>query len=577
MNSPTGDGDGGHAAAPTRVIALGASAGGLEALERFFKALPDSTGWALIVVQHLSPDFKSMMPELLSRYTALPIVPVLQDQPLRRDTVYVLTPGCMLSIEGETLRTEPRVDHIANLPINKLFESLASWGPKAAAIVLSGTGSDGTAGAAVVREAGGLVLAQTADTAKFSAMPRSVLETGSAVMALAPEDMPALLQAWEREPGSVLRVAAPGDGVATGEDCTPYARILGLLKTAYDIDFETYRPGTILRRIERRLSSGSLTISPEDYAERLASNRGELERLFSDLLIGVTRFFRDEPSFRTLSERAIVPLINEVKPGTDFRVWVCGCSTGEEAYSVAMLALQAFEQLGRPPRVRVLATDLHAGSLQQASAGIYTPEQVNFVPPDLRQRYFQVQPSGHYRVTDDLRRSVIFSPHNVLRDASFTRMDLVTCRNLLIYLQAPAQMHALASFHQALRNGGMLFLGDSESTGELSVAFEEVDRDAKLFRKLEGGSLRSDLRGSFSRLTTPRTATILSDTRASGKLSELLMNRYLPTSLLLNERMEVEHVFGQAGRYLKPTVGRFRGEITGLLDGALRTAALSAS
>ena len=558
---------------PTHIVGLGASAGGLEALERFFKALPANTGFAFIVVQHLSPDFKSMMPELLARYVQMPIVGVVADQPLRANTVYVLTPGRVLAVDGLYLRTEARAEAGPNLPINRLFESMATWGPKAIVAVLSGTGTDGTLGAASVHEAGGLVIAQTSTSTRFAAMPRSVEDTGCVDVSLDPEAMPTAMLGWVVDAASIdARQAgaepAPGDGQAT-----PYARILGRLRAVFDIDFEHYRPATIIRRIERRLHASGSSISPDDYADRVTDSRAELDQLFSDLLIGVTRFFRDEEAYGAMRTKALEPLIDQLDAKADLRIWVCACSTGEEAYSIAMHALEAFERRGIAPRLRVLATDLHATSLQFASAGLYPPDHLGAVPPLLLDKYFVQQPTGHYKVSDTLRRSCIFSTHNVLRDASFTRMDLVTCRNLLIYFQPRAQAHALASFHFALRPGGALFLGESETPGELADAFDPIDREAKLYRKVQGVQLPADLRAALtSTAVQARAIGPVSDNRSAAKLNDLLINRYLPTGLLLNERFEVEHLFGEAGRYLTASVGRFRADLASLLAGPLRSA-----
>jgi len=561
---------------PHHVVGIGASAGGLEALERLFAAMPPDTGMAFVVVQHLSPDFKSLMPELLERHTRMPVIAVQSDQTLRPDTVFVLTAGLTLTVQGTQLQVHPRREQIGqNLPINLLFESMARLGPKAVAVVLSGTGSDATIGAQCVHATGGLVLAQVPATARFDSMPRSAIESGCVDITADPADMPRAIAGWLLDPVQGRHFNAPG-APAQPEHSGTYGRILGLLHAAYDIDFDHYKPGTIIRRIERRLNGGPVAISPEAYAESLSKSRGELDQLFSDLLIGVTRFFRDEAAYETLRTRGIEPQIDTLGPKDELRIWTCGCSTGEEPYTIAMLALEAFEQRGRTARMRILATDLHGASLAVASQGVYTAESLAAVPVPWREKYFVQQPTGLYKVSDDLRRVVIFSAHNLLRDAAFTRIDIVTCRNVLIYFQPPAQMRALAAFHFALRPGGLLFLGESEGTGELHDAFEPIDRDARLYRKSPGIQLPAEMRASLTSLVPTRQVVTTLDNKSTHRLNELLLQRYLPTGLLVNQQNEVLHLFGDAGRYLQPAAGRFRGDLSSLLSGPLRSAVFMA-
>ncbi len=556
---------------PTHIVGIGASAGGLEALERLFRAIPPDTGMAYLVVQHLSPDFKSLMPELLERHTLMPVVAVDGDQPLNANTVYVLTSGLTMTVRDTTLHVEPRrALSEQNLPINLLFDSMAGLAHRAVAVVLSGTGTDGTVGAHSVHTAGGLVLAQLPATARFDSMPRSAIESGCVDITADPADMPRAIAGWVADPVQGRHFSAPDSPTAV-QQSGPYGHVLSLLQSAFDIDFEHYKPGTIVRRIERRLNSGLVPISPEVYAERLANSRSELDQLFSDLLIGVTRFFRDEAAYEALRVRAIEPMIEALGPKDELRFWVCGCSTGQEPYTLGMLALEAFERRGLAPRLRILATDLHGASVQVASTGIYSADHLESVPPLLREKYFILQPTGLYKVSDDLRRTVIFSAHNVLRDAAFTRVDIVTCRNMLIYFQPPAQMRALAAFHFALRPGGVLFLGESEGTGELHDAFEDVDRESRLYRKPPGVQLPAELRASLTSLVPARQTGVVLDSKSTNRLHELLLQRFVPCGVLVNQTHEVMHVFGDAGRYLQAAPGRFRGELSALMSGPLRT------
>lgn len=570
---------------PSHVVVIGTSAGGLEALERFFRALPANTGMAFVVVQHLSLDFKSMMPDLLRRFTLMRVHPAVSNTVLQPNFVYVVVPGKDVTVRGHRLIVQARdSDESMHLPINRTFESLAALGPRGAAIVLSGTGSDGSVGALAVRNAGGLVIAQTPGTARFDGMPRSLIDARTADVVADPELIPEVLADWARDPDAArrqpFRAAKPdvSDGVA---DEGPYGPILGRLKAAYDIDFQYYKQTTIIRRIERRLTSGSSPMGVEDYARKLAESRAELDQLFHELLIGVTQFFRDESAFRSLYESALVPQVLKLKPDEDLRIWCCACSTGEEAYTLAILAIEAFMQNAMVPRVRVLATDVHNASLQTASVGVYSAESLEHVPRHLRERYFVVQPGGGFKVSTELRRCVVFSPHNVLRDSAFTRMHVVSCRNLLIYFQPVAQTRAIAAFHTALLPNGAMMLGESEGVGELTDLFVEIERPARLYGKRPESFLPGNVRAMIATPSVPRllqgqASGGMLEHRTVSRLYEQLLNRYAPTGLLVNGAGEVMHVFGDAGRYLQPVLGRFRSELGGLLTGALKTTVLIA-
>ena len=473
-------------ATPTRVVAIGASAGGLESLQQLFAALPDNTGMAFVVVQHLSPDFKSLMPDLLSRQTRMPVLAVDQDLTLRPDTVYVLSAGFSTELKGQKLLAIPRVqDGELNLPINQLFRSLAPLGTNGAAVVLSGTGQDGMVGAQAVRQAGGLVIAQNPASARFDSMPRALIDSGATDIIALPAEIGRALVQWLRDPiegRKFTSEASDGDSLMTG----PYGPVLQVLQRAFDLDFAHYKTGTIMRRIDRWLTAGGRPISPTALATHLENNRPEIDRLFGDLMIGVTSFFRDPEAFEALRTKGIEPMIDALGERDQLRIWCCGCSTGEEAYTLAILAAEAFERRNIPPRIRILATDVHAASVQKASADIFGEGALEGMPDELRNKYFTPQPNGTYRVTDTLRRHVVFSVQNVLRDAGFQRIDIVTCRNMLIYLRSGAQAQVLASFHLALHSGGLLLLGKSELPSEHGDAYVAVDEHAHLFRKRPG-------------------------------------------------------------------------------------------
>ena len=562
---------------PSYVVGVGASAGGLEALERLFRAMPVDSGMAFVVIQHLSPDFKSLMDELLERFTSMQAIPVIERVRIAPNTIYLLPPKKDMVIDGdELISTERTGEKVLSLPINSFFRSLAaSWGEKGVAIVLSGTGSDGSAGIMDVREAGGLVLVQSEESSRFDGMPRSAIGTGCVDAILAPEDMPAALKAYAKNPQAKFTYV-PGGKEPIPEEGIP--TIFERLHAIYDIDFNFYKPETITRRIERRIALHPDHISVEEYGRRVQQDRTELDLLYKDLLIGVTRFFRDPEAFDVL-RRQVIPQIMQQRPeGDEVRVWVCACSTGEEAYSIAILFLEAFEALGvvgMAPRIKILATDLHRESLQYAAEGVYPESSFSEMPAELREKYF-IEQGGAYKVTGDLRKALIFSEHNLLKDPPFTRIDLVTCRNLLIYFHNSAQLRAIASFHFALKVDRFLMLGASEGLGELTGEFRAEDRHWKIFAKIRDSRLVPDLRAPLVYNHSRGARGVGVSELRLGRVYDSLLARFIPSGVLVNDRFETIHVFGDAARYLRPPSGRVTSEIFAMVDGNLRIALLTA-
>jgi len=447
---------------PTYIVGIGASAGGLEALEKFFKSMPADSGMAFVVIQHLSPDFKSLMDELLARFTGMRICRVMGESEVCRDTIYLLPPRKeMVMVGGRLLVHDKPTDQPLSMPINTFFRSLArEKGDKAVAVILSGTGSDASAGLMEVHGHGGLVLVQSVESAKFVGMPRSAIATGLADAVLSPEDMPAVLMNYARNP--TLPLTGGREGRSLTDVLVGLPAVMERLREVYDLDFNFYKQATISRRIERRVSMGqSLTF--EEYTERVLRDPEELDALYKDLLIGVTQFFRDPEAFRVLEQQVIPRLVDAVPPQEEIRVWVAGCATGEEAYSLGILFLEAFGARDREPNVKIFASDVHRDSLQFAAEGCYPEEHLEEMSVERRERFFQAEAGSQgervYRVNSQLRKLLVFSPHNLIKDPPFTRIDLVSCRNLLIYLQPVAQTKALASFHFALKLKGILFLG----------------------------------------------------------------------------------------------------------------------
>jgi two-component system, chemotaxis family, CheB/CheR fusion protein len=554
---------------PPIIVGVGASAGGLEALQRFFERVRKTGSLAFVVVQHLSPDFKSVMDELLSRHTDLTIHRAEHGMVVEPDAIYLMPPKKEMIISGgRLLLTERDPDQDLALPIDGFFRSLAEdAGVRAVAVVLSGTGSDGSRGIRAVHEAGGLVIAQSEESAKFDGMPRSAVDTGIVDWVLSPEGIAEALLKFAEHDGEIAKLVDDMPG-----DHEPMSRIFELLKKESGIDFAGYKSSTIRRRIERRLILSD-TLDLERYADLLTRDGDELSSLYRDLLIGVTRFFRDPEAFERLRSEIIVPLARRAGRDEEVRIWVAACATGEEAYSIAMLLLDAFRELGRAPVCRIFATDVHRHSLDIAAAGVYPAESVAGLPSDLRDRYFAPHANG-YTVISELRSAIVFAHHNVLRDAPFTRVDLISCRNFLIYLKPAAQRKVISLFHFALRTGGNMLLGPSETPGALSDEFEIVDARWKLFKKRRdvrlyapevrlAGLSSSDLGRPPVRQKTEEEARV---DRARG----VLLERYAPPALLVDQSYEIVHTFRGGQEFLRPREGRPSINLLELLAGELR-------
>ncbi|HWB82003.1 MAG TPA: chemotaxis protein CheB, partial [Nannocystaceae bacterium] len=552
------------------VVGIGASAGGLEALERFFANMPTDTGMAFVVIQHLSPDFRSLMDELLARRTKLPITLVEDQMAIEPDHVYLIPPKKeMIIAGGRLLLSERDPQQELTLPIDVFFRSLAQdCGERSVAIVLSGGGSDGSRGIRDVHKAGGLVIVQDLETAQFDSMPKTARSAGVPCMELAPEAMLDVLLAHIRR-GRNAEPITPAGPLPHG-----MAAVYAMLQSEFGLDFKDYKPSTVTRRIERRLQMSRVE-DIDAYVARLRNEREELDILYRDLLIGVTRFFRDEEAFELLQERVLPELIASKPLDKPLRVWVAGCATGEEAYSIAILLheLGAGAPGGRP--VKVFATDVHRGSLDYAARGIYEEDAVANVSPERLARYFRRQGNA-YQVVPDIRQLLVFAPHNVIKDPPFTRVDLISCRNMLIYLQPAAQQKVLSLFHFALNRGGMMLLGPSESPGLLIRDFETVEGHWRLFRK------HSDVRMPVeTRLAPVRSMhSALMPTRAVARHSlaqlletyDALLEQHMPPSLLVNDRGELVHAFAGASRFLRPHDGRQALDVLDLVDPELKMA-----
>jgi len=550
------------------VVAIGASAGGLDSLERLFTHLPADTGMAFIVLQHLSPDFKSLMDELLGRRTQMPIRQAEHDMAVAPNTVYLLPPMKEMVIRQRRLLLsdkDPR--HGLTLPIDLFFRSLAhDCGERAVAVVLSGSGSDGSRGIQEVSRFGGVVLCESPDTAQFNGMPLSAIRSGTVDHVLPPEEIALAVAALARPP-------APGD--EKNDDARGVEAILRMLRDEYAIDFSHYKASTVTRRIERRLALNR-SLDVDMYLDQLRNDPRELSSLYEDLLIGVTRFFRDDAAFEALEYRIIPEIIERTSPDEQIRVWVAGCATGEEPYSIAMLLHERLTDKRRPINVKILATDVHKASLEIASSGVFSEAQVAGVRPERLERFFTLTPHG-YQISQTVRDTIVFAPHNLIRDAPFTKLDLVSCRNLLIYFQPHAQKTALTLFHFSLKPGGFLFLGSSESPGGLLDELDTIDEHAKIYRKRRDVSLPRDFKlplpraGALARVhafvpSAPRAAV----TPQVLSVYDRLLDRFMPPAFLVDADGQLVDTFGGVEVLLKIRARRPSQTLTDLLQGDLR-------
>ena len=488
------------------IVGVGASAGGLEAFMQLLGALPLDTGMAFVLVQHLDPDHESALTQILSRATSLPVSEITNNEPVQANHVYVIPRDATLSIAKGVLQIQPRQRTRApHRPIDSFFESLAKdQGEQAVGVVLSGTASDGTLGLEAIKAEGGITFAQD-DSAKHDSMPRSAVAAGCVDLVLSPAGIARQLARIAKHPavaGQPRLPPAEDDGASATtheDDQTPlppgkrgssptrtgYQKILLLLRNHSGVDFLLYKPTTIRRRITRRLVLNRKD-TLEDYAGFLRGNAKELEALYSDVLISVTSFFRNPETYDVL-ERKVLPEILKQRGDDPLRFWVLGCSTGQEAYSMAIAFVEAAEKAPRLRKLQIFATDLNGALLDKARHGLYSKNLAEEITPQRLRRFF-VEEEGGYRVSKTLREMVVFARQNFIADPPFSRMDLISCRNMLIYLEPSVQKKAMPTFHFALKPRGFLLLGASESIGGFTDLFEPVD---KKHISIPGSRLRS--------------------------------------------------------------------------------------
>ncbi len=556
------------------VVGMGASAGGIEAFSQFFDAMPEDSGAAFVVVLHLDPTRESQMARVLAAHTAMPVVQVQDQMPIQPNHVYVIAPDRSLSVTAGVLHlTTPAEKRGHRHPVDVLFRSLAAdQGERVIAVVLSGTGSNGTDGLKEVRAAGGLILVQDPQTAKFEGMPRSAIAAGMADHILAPDAMPAVLGRYFRNE----YIAEPNGGEAQDTEAQPLIdQILTVLRTRTGHNFASYRRSTLQRRIQRRLGLRNIG-TLEAYLEELRTDPAEAAILIKDLLINVTSFFRDAEAWRTLGELVIAPLVTARETGAAIRAWVPGCSTGEEAYTLAMLIAEHATLAGKVFDVKIFATDARDDNLNIARDGVYPIAAITGLDANRQRRFFDAS-DATYRVKKDLRATVIFAPQDLLRDPPFSHLDLITCRNLLIYLEPEAQQSIIALFHFALEQGAALMLGNTETLGRHSGVFDPLSKKWRIYRRL--GSTRLDivnfpvLRSQLSParpLPDGHTTALPALTIPVIDLARrALLDRFAPASVLIDPSARVIYFHGSTGAFLEQPTGEPSSDLFAMARGGL--------
>ncbi|HEX5446919.1 MAG TPA: CheR family methyltransferase, partial [Pirellulales bacterium] len=556
-----GTGTQGAAAADMLIVGVGGSAGGLEAFTQLLEALPADAGLSLVFVLHLLPTHKSMLSELLSKKTAMPVVQAVDGMALEADHIYTIPPDVYIELHGGKLRLSSRtVEGASFLPIDRLFVSLAEEaGPRVAGVVLSGTGADGAAGLRHIKQAGGIAMAQTPDSAQREEMPRAAAQTGGADLILPPHELAAALVQLARHSYLAAKNSPPA-AIASPPTEDDLQRVFALLRTASGVDFSQYKRPTLERRRLRRMALHKLD-QVSHYLELLQRQPHEVNLLYQDILIHVTSFFREPESFEVLVREVFPKLLEQRRANEALRIWTPGCSTGEEPYSVAIRLLEFLGDRAPVVPVQIFATDISEKAIESARAGLYADSVMGPVPPELLSRYFAAV-DGKYQISKQVRDLCIFARHDLTRDPPFSRVDLIVCRNLLIYIDPSSQKRLLSMFHYALKPGGFLMLGSAETVGLQSELFSIVDKKHRVFAKRrdrafavepifgEGAFPSPAARGAGRALREPAGRKTVQQ-----EANQLLLSKYAPPGVLLNEQLHIVQFRGQTGQFIEPAPG----------------------
>ncbi len=554
------------------IVGIGSSAGGLETLELFFKNVPDTTGMAFVIVQHLDPTHVGMMPELLQRMTTMKVIQVSDSLKIKPNCIYIIPPNKSMSLlKGALHLFTPVEKHGLRLPIDIFLRSLAEdRQEKGIAIILSGMGSDGSLGLKAIKENNGLVLVQDPETAKFNGMPNSAIQTITPdIVAPAEELAGKLIELLQFMPLTKI------DHEINSKNKSNIDKIIILLREQTGHDFSLYKKSTLFRRIERRKGIHQID-KIENYVRFMQQNPKETEILFKELLIGVTNFFRDPEVWKKLKEKVLPEMLDKLPDGYVLRAWVTGCSTGEEAYTLAIVFKEALENLKkrRNLSLQIFATDLDLDSIEKARKGIFTENIVADVSPE-RLSHFFVKDNQGYRVNAVIREMVVFAPQNVIKDPPFTKLDILTCRNMLIYMEQELQKKIIRLFNYSLNPGGVMILGSAETLGTDGEGFDVVDTKLKIYKRslvsLTPGLL--DFPSSFSVTNKikpkPLTTPVIED-NIQTIANQILIQQFTPASVLVNNTGDIIYITGRTGKYLEPVAGKANWNIFAMLRDDLR-------
>jgi len=551
------------------VVGIGASAGGLEPICELLAAVPPDSPLGYVVVQHLDPQHVGMLPELLRRVTAMPVQEAADGMPVEAGNVYVIPPDRDLGYTRGMLRlTRRQRTRAQSLSIDHfLYDLAAECGPLATGVVLSGMGSDGSAGLRAIQERGGLTLAQQPESARFAAMPQNAIDSGSADIIARAGEMPALIagRLAHQQPLRVLHGAQRRNALS---------ELLQFLLTRTGNDFAGYKINTVMRRIERRMALHQCA-TLEAYVGLLQANPSEVQLLFKEMLIGVTSFFRDQKVWEQLKAVALPQLLEAHPDGAAFKAWVPACSTGEEAYSLAMMFSEAVEHVSPKAKysLQIFATDLDPDAIDRAREGVFAHSIEADVSPERLQRFFTADDRG-YRVRKDLRNMIIFAQQNIISDPPFTKLDVLSCRNLLIYFSPKLQQRLIPLFHYALNPGGMLLLGSADTPGQFTELFAPLPGGSRIYQRLQAGNQR--LVHCFP-TRVAATAPIPNEARSASmngnlqsQVEQLLLKKHTPAAVLLNRDGDILYIHGRTGTYLEPAAGKANWTIHAMARDGLR-------
>ena len=560
-------------AQPNCVVGIGASAGGLEALQQFLTFLPGDTGMAFVIIQHLSPDHKSLLADILSKDTTMPVVEAEDGMRVERNHIYMIPPKYNLEIVSDILRLRTYNYRNINHPIDIFFRSLAAaYENRAVAVIMSGTGSDGTNGIRSIKDKNGVIIVQSPESAKFDGMPRNAIATGFVDLVLNPDSI-------AREMRHIAASMVDAGNKLQLSDGDLMVQVFSILRNVTNVNYTYYKQTTILRRIERRIVV-THNRNLQEYVKYLSNNPDEARLLAKEVLIGVTSFFRDPDYFDVLKDRVIYDLVKNASASEQIRVWVAGCSTGEEAYSIAILFAEVMEEMGVRRDVKIFATDLDADSIAVAGRGIYGDNISEDVSVARLSRYFS-RKGKHYIVGHDIRKMIVFAQHNVFQDPPFGKLDLISCRNLLIYFQNILQRNLFAIFHMALKDRGYLFLGRSESVIDYDDVFRVVCANEKIFVHNASGKAPSHEHITYSMQGVENnmdSAGILHNvpepelTFNSGELDTRILEVMMPASVLVDEKNQLVHTYGDCKEFITFPVGAVTLDIFSLVRSELKIA-----